>query len=280
MRCPWQELLNLLPMWMRADVDRLGAEELQELRLRSGQPPELVLGPKVLRLTKPVLSSDLNFVINTASEYSPWSAATAANGYITAPGGHRVGLCGEAVLSHGIMTGIRNVHSLCIRIARDFPGISTNAAPYDRSVLIIGRPGSGKTTFLRDMVRARADAGPGSVCVVDERGELFPLSNGNYCFQTGQRTDILSYCPKKYGVISVLRTMGPSCIAVDEITQQEDCEALLHAGWSGVSLLATAHAGNREDLFRRPVYKKVLQSGLFDTLISMRPDKTWKAERI
>ena len=74
--------------------------------------------------------------------------------------------------------------------------------------------------------------------------------------------------------------MGPDTIAVDEITAKEDCDALIQAGWCGVQLLATAHAANREDLFHRPVYKPLLQSGLFDTLVVMRPDKSFDTERI
>ena len=44
------------------------------------------------------------------------------------------------------------------------------------SVLIIGRPGSGKTTLLRDLIRQRSDRVGDTVCVVDERCELFPVA--------------------------------------------------------------------------------------------------------
>ncbi|HIT33045.1 MAG TPA: type IV secretion system DNA-binding domain-containing protein [Candidatus Faecousia intestinigallinarum] len=280
MQCAWDAFLGLLPLWMRREVDERGRTSLQELRLRSKQPPELVLGKESFWLSRPASPEDLAFVVNSASRYSPWTAATSAQGYITGPGGHRVGLCGEAVLTDGVLAGLRSYHSLCLRVARDFPGIAGQAGKETGSILILGSPGSGKTTLLRDLIRQRSGRCPGSVAVVDERGELFPQSGQEPCFSQGPRTDILTGCPKSQGVEMVLRTMGPSCIAVDEITAEEDCHALTQAGWCGVKLLATAHATSKEDLFSRNVYKPLVEKDLFDLLLVMSPDKTWRMERM
>jgi stage III sporulation protein AA len=67
---------------------------------------------------------------------------------------------------------------------------------------------------------------------------------------------------------------------VDEITAQEDCQALMQAAWCGVRLLATAHAADKKDLFRRSIYKPLAECGLFDTLIVLNRDKSWKVERM
>lgn len=91
---------------------------------------------------------------------------------------------------------------------------------------------------------------------------------------------MLSGCSKPHGIEAILRNMGPSTIAVDEITAEADCKALLHAGWCGVDILATAHAANKKDLYKRPVYKSIVNSRLFDTLVILRTDKTWYMERI
>lgn len=275
MKCAWKELLAILPMWCRADVDELGRDTLQELRLRLGLPPELIRSNGNLKLKRAVTSDDLSYIVNTASRYSPWAAATSAQGYITAPGGHRIGLCGQAVMQGSQMTGLRQISSLCVRVARDFPGIGQKLQYSSGSILILGRPGSGKTTLLRDLIRLRSDTGKGSVAVVDERGELFP--NG---FSTGYRTDILTGCTKAQGIDVLLRTMSPCTIAVDEITSEHDCEALLKAGWCGVDLLATAHASCKADLFARPVYRGLAGSRLFDTFVVLQPDKSFKAERM
>lgn len=279
MKCAWQAFINLLPPWMRPEVDRLGKDTLQELRLRLALKPELIRsnGPAVL--DRAVSNEDLCFVINAGSQYSPWAAVTSAKGYITAPGGHRIGLCGQAVMSGGVMTGVREPSSLCLRVARDFIGIG-NGADTDGSLLIIGRPGSGKTTLLRDLIRIRSDTGTGSVAVVDEREEIFPHWQNVSCFPAGKRTDILRGCGKAQGIEAVLRSMGPGTIAVDEITAAEDCEALLNAGWCGVKLLATAHAGSVRDLMRRPVYAPVVSGKLFDKVIVLRHDKSWTLERM
>ena len=279
MRCAWQAYLNLLPMWMRSNVDRLGKDILQELRLRLNTPPELITSKGSQWLEQGVTKDDLAYSINAASRYSPWSAGTAAQGFITAPGGHRVGLCGSATVVNGNMTGISAPTSLCIRVARDFQGISAGAATLKGSILIIGKPGSGKTTLLRDLIRQKSAQGI-AVSVVDERGELFPSSENQMCFPPGIRTDILSGCSKEQGIDAVLRNMSPQIIAVDEITAEEDCRALIHAGWCGVKLLASAHAENTSDLLSRPVYKPIIKSGLFQTLLIMQPDKTWRMERI
>ncbi len=280
MRCAWQAYLNLLPHRIRSTVDRLGKDSLLELRLRLGQPSELVMIHGSQWLDDICTESDLNFCINAASNYSPWNAATVALGYLTGSGGHRIGICGQATLKNGSMTGISYVTSVCLRVARDFQGITEKAAAVKGSVLILGPPGSGKTTFLRDLIRQRSNMSGEFISVVDEKGELFPRFQNKLCFAPGKHTDVLSGCSKVSGINAVLRNMGPNTIAVDEITAQEDCLALQHAGWCGIQLLATAHAFSPEDLHSRPIYKPLAESQLFDHYIVLRCDKSWTMERV
>ncbi len=273
MRCAWKELLDILPKWLVPEVDALGRDTMQELRLRLDAPPELVFGNSIHRLRQKVSQGDLAYCVNAASRYSPWAASTIAQGFLTASGGHRIGLCGEAVRKGNEITGMREITSLCIRVARDFPGIGSSVAGIRGSMLILGAPGWGKTTLLRDI--ARQISGKSTVAVVDERGEIFPSG-----FSRGPRMDVLTGAPKAGGVEMVLRTMGPEWIAVDEITAEEDCRALLQAQGCGVRLLATAHAGSLEEFRVRPVYKALLDNHLFEYLLILHSDKSYRTERI
>ena len=275
MKCAWNAFLSIIPPRLRTEVGNLGKETLEELHLRLNQPVELILGGFSHLLKTKAGEEDIRFVVNTASRYSPWAASSASQGYITAPGGHRIGICGDCVVQAGAVTGVRSATSLCLRVARSFEGIGQNA-PKHGSILILGPPGVGKTTLLRDMIRLRSHAGA-AIAVVDERGELFPAGD---IFEPGPRTDVLTGCSKAQGIQMALRTMGPKCIAVDEITAAEDSQALMSAGWCGVELLATAHAANYEDLKRRPVYQPLAKSGLFEQAIILGRDKSWRMERM
>lgn len=271
MICAWDHVLGVLPLWLRRQVEEV--EAVQEIRLRLGKPTELIFSDRRQWLGQAVSSQDLSFTVNAASRYSPWSAASAALGYVTAQGGHRIGICGEAVLREGTVTGIREVSSLCIRVARDFPGIAEKAGELTGSILILGAPGWGKTTLLRDLIRQRSRFQ--TVGVVDARRELFPQD-----FDRGRQTDVLYGCPKAVGLGQLLRTMGPETLAVDEITSQEDCTAILHAGNCGVSLLATAHAGSLEDFKNRKLYESLWKSGLFQHYLVLHPDQSYDLEEI
>lgn len=272
MICPWKELLSILPQWLRGQLAPYEAD-LQEIRMRIGRPVQLVLSRKNQWLDGIVSQEDLHFCVNTASRYSPWSAATSAQGYLTAPGGHRLGLCGEAVVKNGCLAGVRSIHSLCIRVARDFPGLARRIRFRGQAMLILGAPGWGKTTLLRDVARMIAEEK--TVAVVDERQELFPPG-----FPVGKCMDILYGCPKIQGIETVLRTMGPDCIVVDEITASEDCRALLHASGCGVRLVATAHAAGMSDFRRRDVYAPLRERHLFDTFLILDRDKSFHLEEI
>lgn len=275
MNCAWNELLAVLPPRLRNEVDRQGRDTLQEIRLRSGQPVTLVKKEHNIYVDCNVRTEDLNFVVNMACRYSPWTVSSTAQGYITVSGGHRIGMCGEALLRNRRMCGIGSVSSLNIRVCRDFVGISGDLWKYQESLLLIGPPGSGKTTLLRDLIRRRSQRE--NVAVVDERGEIFPSAAN---FPRGTNTDIITGCPKDVGLETVLRVMGPACIAVDEVSAVQDCDSLIQAGKCGVSLLATAHATSLEDLYGRPIYGRLLSSGLFDRIVILQMDKSWRTERV
>lgn len=272
MICAWKELLSILPQWMRREVDT-SSESAQDIRLRLGAPPEVVCREGSKWLSGTVTADDMNFVVNAASRYSPWATATMSQGYLSASGGHRIGLCGEAVIKDNSMTGIRNISSLCIRVARDFPGLADCLRDLEGSILILGAPGWGKTTLLRDLIRQKSNSGL-HISVVDERGELFPAG-----FSRGERTEVLTGCPKAKGIDALLRTMGPEIIAVDEITAKQDCEALQQAAWCGVTLLATAHAASLADFLHREVYTPLVQQSLFENIIILHADRTYHLER-
>ena len=273
MTCAWKELLSVLPLWMRKEVDQQGAETLLELRLRINSPPELVFREESRWMDQNITKEDLNYIVNTASRYSPWAAASVAQGYITIAGGHRIGLCGEGIIQNGVVVGMKHVTSLCIRVARDFPGLADCIPLQCGSVLILGPPGWGKTTLLRDLIR-RLEMTE-KICVVDERNELFPED-----FYRGRRIDVLSGCSKEKGIPMLLRAMGPSCIAVDEITDPEDTASLIRASNCGVRLLATAHATSVSDLRSRSVYRPLLENHIFDMVLMLKKDNAFTMERM
>ena len=275
MNCAWDMLLSLLPQWIRLNMDKADMPDLKEIRIREGKPPELIGKNRRILPERTADRQDIAFCINMASKYSPWAAESMAQGYIACPGGHRMGLCGTAVIRNGAVQGIKEVRSLCIRVARDVPGCSAQIRNTENSFLILGPPGSGKTTLLRDLVRRISKSDTRSIAVVDERGELFPQG----VFDEGPKTDILTGCPKAIGIDLMLRTMGPGYIAVDEITAQSDCEALIHAGNCGVRILATAHAYSTDDLNRRPVYQELMKYNLFERIVVLQQDQSIGTER-
>lgn len=254
-----QQLLSILPQRLRGADFR----DVRELRLRLGQRPRL----DCRELEGAVTGEELRYIMNTASHYSPWSAKSIAEGYLTAPGGHRIGLCGE-----GAGETLREVTSLCIRIARDYTDIAAGL-PMEGNLLILGAPGSGKTTLLRDYIRQRARRS--AVAVVDERQEIFPEG-----FDRSGNLDVLAGVAKGRGMDMVLRSMSPQVIALDEITCAGDCEALIRGAWCGVELVATAHAGSLRDLRERQVYRPLLETGLFSTVAILDSNQCWHIREV
>ena len=252
------QLLSILPQRMRGEQ----VDDVLEIRLRLGSPPKFVTRDRWRDGRGAVEERDLSFVINAASRYSPWTAASQSEGYLTAPGGHRIGICGDGAA----------VTSLCIRVARDISGIA-GGLPESGSLLLLGPPGSGKTTLLRDLIRRISQTK--MVSVVDERRELFPDG-----FSRGENTDVLSGVGKAKGIDMVLRSMGPRVIAMDEVTSRDDCEALIRAAWCGVDLLATAHASSVRDLRERTVYRPLVETGLFSKAAVLDRDRCWHMEEV
>ena len=68
MKCAWEPLLNLLPLWMRDKVNRLGKETMRELRFRINAPPELVLRGKSVFLERLISKEDIELIINLATQ--------------------------------------------------------------------------------------------------------------------------------------------------------------------------------------------------------------------
>ena len=277
MICKWQELQSVLPVNLREFFPETISGDATEIRLHLGQKIQLVKRGVCFTINHITTIDDLNFIVNTASKYSPWTSTTTAEGFLTAAGGHRIGLCGNMIVKDNIVTGIRQLGSICIRIAKDYPGCSTSI-PIDHSILILGAPGAGKTTLMRDLIRRTSQKH--FISVIDDRGELFPKTSTGYCFDPGSRTDVLSACSKRNGVSMLLRSMGPEYISMDEITSQEDTDALISACWCGVKLFATAHAASVYDLQNRPIYKPLVSCGVFRYAIVLQRGNNYKYERI
>lgn len=284
MTAGYVQAVRALPLRLRgealslAEADQVRAEEL---RLRVGWPMTAVLpeGERPLG-GPPVRGEELEQLVEIASRASIHTVLPQMRrGYLTLEGGHRVGLCGTAVLRDGEIHSLRSLSSASLRLARQVKGAAApvldRLCPDGRlaGTLILAPPGMGKTTLLRDLIRAVSEGEgcfPLRVSLVDERGEVAALYNGCPQLEVGRRTDVVEGCPKAQGLMLLLRAMNPQVLAVDEITAPEDVKALTMAAGCGVTLLASAHGEGRDDLERRPLYRPLLEEGLFRFLVRIR----------
>lgn len=245
----------------------------EEFRLRAGKMASVLLPGGEKTVPVRVSPEDLVRIAEAATEASMHSSRESLkNGYITAPGGHRIGICGTAVVKSGEVTGFRTISSLAVRISKEITGIGRELvgdlfeAGQFLSTLIISPPGGGKTTLLRDIVRLVSDGGM-RVSVADERGEIAALKGGIAQFDIGRHTDVLEFCPRAQAVLFLLRAMNPQIIAMDEIAGPEDFEALRSAVGCGVRLLATAHSSSSGEMKKRQLYREMLSSRIFERIV-------------
>lgn len=294
----WHQVLNLCPADIREKFECLSPSDLaglEEIRLRLGRPVQ-VLGSRLDGFLSGerglTLDSNAGFVITAEHLQRVVQAATQSSlyaveedvrrGFVTIPGGHRVGIAGRAVLSEtGNVRAIRSVSSLNIRVAKErinsarpilpFTYDTANGRPFN--VLLLSPPQCGKTTLLRDLARSwssgdvSAQVLPEKVSIIDERSEIAGSIEGIPQFDVGPRTDILDGCPKAEGILMAIRSLSPGVIVTDEIGRDEDAQALIEATHAGVAVFASAHAHSVLHWRSRPSMKSLYDSSAFQRYV-------------
>jgi len=277
--------LSAEPASIIATLPARDFEQMTELRLRAGKPMLVMLSGKEHALTQKgkapatnpkayhPTATDIAETIERISQYSFYAfEPELCLGYITLPGGHRVGVSGQAAIENGTVRAWRHISSINFRIAHSIKGCANAVLPhlYDANrfmhTIIISPPGFGKTTLLRDIVRQISDSGQ-TVGLVDERSEVAGCFKGIPQNDIGLRTDVLDGCPKAEGMVMLLRAMSPDIIAVDELGGKGDAEAAHAVQTAGVKLLCTAHGNDIDDIRKNPVLSGLISRKIFQRYI-------------
>lgn len=281
-------LEKIFPLHIRKEcAAEQGTGDLEEIRIRVGQPVEFIHSTGVRYLKDGqyhITMRDVAEMVNYISNYSLYAyKEELKQGYITIAGGHRVGMAGGAVTEGGRMVGIHPVTFLNIRIAHEKKGCAGELLRHIYhgqtiyNTLLFSEPGAGKTTLLRDCIRQISDgtkerAGM-KVCVVDERLEIAACHVGVPQNAVGLRTDVLCGCSKAEGIHMMLRAMSPQVLAVDELGGEKDFLAVEQAVYSGCLVLGTVHAGAVRQLREKPYLAEWIKRGVFQRYIGIQRKK-------
>lgn len=266
-------VLRMLPRNIATLIDGKKIDKLQEIRIRVNRNAILKYDDEEIVTDYIPNESSMIEILHRLCENSIYSYQTQiCNGYITLYGGHRVGITGHVVMNNGKINNINYISALNFRIAKEIIGASNKLLKYViedgeiQNTLIVSRPGNGKTTILRDLVRNLSNMGY-TVSLIDERGEIAAMYNGVPQNDVGLRCDVLDNVTKSIGMKIAVRTMSPDIIVSDEIGTKEDVDAINYGVLSGVHGIFTAHGNTIMDLKLNENLNKLYEQKLFNKIV-------------
>jgi len=236
-------LMDVLPPEVSGTLrDRPNNFELLEVVIDLGRRPEARYpGEEVLLSDREVTQEDIEYVVSRIGEFTS---------------DNRAGI--ERTLHR--ISCIRNrkgsIVGLTSRIGRAVFGtirIIEDLVRKDQSVLLLGRPGVGKTTMLREVARFLADDNDKRVIVVDTSNEI--AGDGDIPHPgigTARRMQVPSPELQHRVMIEAVENHMPEVIIIDEIGTDLEAVAARTIAERGVQLIATAHGNSLDNLILNP----------------------------
>ncbi len=234
-------LLDILPESVRDALDLIGkVDELLEVVLDLGRQPSAryVGGEETLREGE-VLKAEIDAVVNSIGDFDDDNRAGIARTL------HRI-------------SAIRNrrgeVVGLTCRVGRAVYGtidIVADLIDDGQSIILLGRPGVGKTTMLREMARVLAEKK--RVIIVDTSNEIGGDGDIPHpAVGRARRMQVQTPARQHEVMIEAVENHNPEVIIIDEIGREREAVAARTINERGVQLIGTAHGNNLENLLLNP----------------------------
>ena len=155
-----------------------------------------------------------------------------------------------------------NVVGLTLRVGRAVYGtmeIIRDVVESGKSILLLGRPGVGKTTLLREVARVLADDLAKRVVIVDTSNEI--AGDGDIPHPgigRARRMQVVTPSLQHAVMIEAVENHMPEVIVIDEIGTEQEAGAARTIAERGVQLVATAHGNTLENLMLNPTLSDLI----------------------
>ena len=241
-------LVEALPARVARSVREEGVDDLIEVVLDLGRPPAARYASReIVFEADEVAALDIDHVVGSVSEFGEDNRAGIPRTL------HRV-------------SAIRNrrgsIVGLTCRVGRSVTGSAggiQDLAENGRSILLLGRPGVGKTTMLRELARILADDLGRRVVIVDTSNEI--AGDGDiphHAIGRARRMQVPRPELQHEVMIEAVENHMPEVVVIDEIGTEREAEAARTIAERGVQLIGTAHGNTLANLMQNPTLSDLI----------------------
>jgi stage III sporulation protein SpoIIIAA len=238
------KLIEVMPDYLKQAVEAIdNKEDIVEFVVDLGRQPEVRFHKDFQLLDNRLITEDdINYIVSRVGQFGPDG---------------RAGIAGTLHRISAIRTRTGKIVGLTLRVGRAVFGVLEPLKDIftetGDSVLLLGKPGVGKTTILREVSRVLADEMRQRVIVVDTSNEIGGDGDIPHpAIGRARRMQVVSPEKQHDTMIEAVENHMPEVIVIDEIGREEEVMAARTIAERGVRLIATAHGGSLENVLFNP----------------------------